>query len=64
MIYAKNTGRGTKLREASYEDYAQIAALESRYGLGIVSPERRHHIWKNNPEYPGASAVLEHRLGH
>jgi hypothetical protein len=49
--YAKNPGRGTRLREASYRDYEQIAALESRYGLGIVSPERWHHIWLNNPEY-------------
>jgi len=48
--YAKNSARGTKLREASCEDYEQIAELESRYGLGIASLERWRHIWLNNPE--------------
>jgi len=48
---AKNAVRGARLREASCEDYEQIAALESRYGLGIGSLERWHHIWLNNPEY-------------
>jgi hypothetical protein len=49
--YTKNLGRGTKLRETSCEDYEQIAALESRHGLGIGSLERWRHIWLNNPEY-------------
>lgn len=49
--YAKNPGRGTKLREASCQDYGQIAALESRYGLGTVSPERWRDFWLTNPEY-------------
>jgi|SRR5579864_5255334 len=46
-----NPGHGTKLREASWEDYEQIAALESRYGLGIGNPERWRHFWLSNPEY-------------
>jgi hypothetical protein len=48
---AENPGRGTKLREASYADYEQIAALESRYELEIGSPERWRDIWLTNPEY-------------
>jgi hypothetical protein len=51
--YAKNHVRGTKLREASFGDYQQIAALECRYGLGILSPEPWRHIWLANPEYRG-----------
>jgi len=47
----KNPGRGAKLREASCRDYGQIAALESRFGLGIGSFERWHHIWLSNPAY-------------
>jgi hypothetical protein len=49
--YTKNPGRSAKLREASYGDYEQIAALESRHGLAIESPERLRHIWLSNPEY-------------
>ena len=48
---AKNSARGTKLREASFGDFEQIAALESRYGLVTGSLERWRHIWLNNPEY-------------
>ena len=48
---AKNPGRGTKLRQASLGDYEQIAALETRYGLGIGSLERWQDIWLTNPEY-------------
>jgi hypothetical protein len=48
---AKNPGPGTRLREASFGDYEQIAALESRYGLAVRSPERWRDIWLANPEY-------------
>ena len=48
---ANNPGRDTRLREASFGDYEQIAALESRYGLAVGSPERWRHIWLANPEY-------------
>ena len=53
----KNPGRGTRLREACCQDYAQIAALESRYGLGTVSPERWRDFWLTNPGYRN----LQHR---
>jgi len=49
--YLKNPGRGARLREASCGDYEQIAALESRYGLGTGRLERWRHIWLTNPEY-------------
>ena len=49
--YARNPGRGVKLREASRRDYEQIAALESRYGLDVGSLEQWQHIWRGNPEY-------------
>ena len=48
--FAKNAGHGAKLREASYEDYEQIAALESRYGLSAGSAEHWRNIWLTNPE--------------
>lgn len=48
---AKSPGRGARLREASFGDHEQIAALESRYGLAVGSPERWRHIWLANPEY-------------
>ena len=51
--HAKNPGRGPRLREASFGDYEQIAALESRYGLAVGSPGRWRHIWLANPEYRG-----------
>lgn len=49
--HTKNLGRNAKLRETSSDDYEQIAALESRHGLAIGSPERWRHIWLTNPEY-------------
>lgn len=40
-----------KLREATFDDYEQIAALQTRNGLGCKSREEWEHLWKNNPEY-------------
>ena len=40
------------IREASFADYQQISALESRYGLGPRSYEEWSHLWLNNPIYP------------
>jgi hypothetical protein len=37
------------IREASLEDYQQIARLESRYGLEARSYEEWSHLWLNNP---------------
>ena len=40
-----------RFREAAFEDYPQIAALESRYGLHAKSFEEWKHLWVNNPAY-------------
>ena len=42
---------GTKIREATLGDYAQIAALNSRNGLEVKSQQEWEHIWVNNPAY-------------
>ena len=39
------------IREASFADYQEISALESRYGLGPRSYEEWSHLWLNNPLY-------------
>ena len=39
------------VREACFEDYPQIAALESRYGLDVKSFEEWKHLWSDNPAY-------------
>jgi aspartate racemase len=38
-------------REATFEDYPQISALESRYGLQPKSYEEWTHLWLHNPTY-------------
>src|SRR5579864_5039183 len=40
-----------KIREASFEDYPQIVALESKYGLETKCNEEWKHLWCNNPAY-------------
>ena len=40
-----------RLRELSLEDYPQIVALESQYGLGSLSYDQWSHVWLNNPAY-------------
>ena len=42
-----------KLREASLDDHAQIAALEARYGLETKNYDEWKHLWVNNPVYRG-----------
>ena len=44
-------GRGPKLREARFEDYEQIAALESRFGLAVKPYNEWVHLWQGNPLY-------------
>jgi len=39
------------MREASFEDYPQIVALESTHGLETKSYEEWKHLWFNNPAY-------------
>ena len=45
----KTMKRGPKLRETALEDYDQIAALESRYGLAAKSYEEWTHLHLSNP---------------
>lgn len=44
-------GGPLKIREASFEDHPQIAALESKYGLEAKNYEEWKHLWSNNPAY-------------
>jgi RimJ/RimL family protein N-acetyltransferase len=46
-----NPRRGPKVREASFQDYDQIALLESRHGLTEKSYEQWSHLWLGNPLY-------------
>src|SRR2546430_5513202 len=46
-------GRGPKLRETSLDDYAQIASLESRYGLAAKTYEEWTHLHLSNPLQSG-----------
>ena len=45
--------RAPKLREARLEDYEQIAALESRFGLTAKPYNEWVHLWQGNPVYRG-----------
>jgi hypothetical protein len=50
----KNAPRAPKVREACFEDYEQIAPLESRYGLGTLGAQGHDkwmHYWLGNPLY-------------
>jgi len=40
-----------RFREAAFDDYPQIAALESRYGLHAKSFDEWKHLWVHNPAY-------------
>jgi hypothetical protein len=40
---------GTRVREALFEDYPQICALERRYGLATRDFEEWKHFWEGNP---------------
>jgi hypothetical protein len=40
-----------ELREASFEDYPRIAALQVEYGFPKKSFEEWKHLWINNPAY-------------
>ena len=45
----KNPRRYPRIREASFEDYAQITSLASLHGLGTRSYEEWTHLWTDNP---------------
>src|SRR5579883_119781 len=40
-----------RVREAAFADYAQIAVLESRYGMLPKPYEAWTHLWEGNPTY-------------
>jgi hypothetical protein len=40
-----------RFREATFEDHAQVSALESRYGLQTKNDEEWRHLWLHNPVY-------------
>jgi hypothetical protein len=43
--------RAPRLRESRFEDYAQIAALESRFDLAVKPYDEWVHLWQGNPLY-------------
>jgi hypothetical protein len=47
----RNVRRGVRLRQASFEDYQQIASLQSHYFLKVDSFEEWEHLWLDNPLY-------------
>jgi hypothetical protein len=47
----KKSAPRPRVREASFEDYPQIASLECRYGLEAKASEEWRHLWINNPVY-------------
>jgi hypothetical protein len=44
-------GPSPKVREARFDDYAEIMNLQSRYDLGRESYEEWSHLWTGNPLY-------------
>ena len=53
-LLAMELGQGTKRpvpRQASFEDYDQIAAVEEANGLSSKPREEWLHLWQNNPAY-------------
>jgi len=50
-VRRKKPRHGPKLREAHFEDYDQIAGLESRFGLTAKPYEEWVHLWQGNPLY-------------
>jgi hypothetical protein len=51
MDHAHGSPRSVRIREASFEDYSQIVALESKYGLETKTYEEWKHLWSSNPAY-------------
>lgn len=45
------SGSRAKLREARFDDYRSIAALESRFDLAIKPHREWLHLWQGNPLY-------------
>jgi amino acid adenylation domain-containing protein len=57
VVSAKTSSKASppRLREATFDDYRQISALESRYGLQPKSYDEWTDLWNRNPAYRGAS---------
>jgi hypothetical protein len=57
-VAAHRSGRAKislSIRQAEFEDYPQIAALEAKYGLEVKGYEEWKHLWSDNPvctEFP------------
>src|SRR6266480_4491459 len=47
----KRSAVSLNIREASFEDYHSITALQVRNGLSTRSPEEWAALWKENPVY-------------
>jgi hypothetical protein len=64
-----STAKSLKLREASFEDYPHVVALESKFHLDTKNYEAWTHLWTNNPAYRKVKDkfpigwVLENREG-
>jgi hypothetical protein len=48
---AQRPAASPKVREAAFEDHAQIMALLAKYGLQTKTYEEWKHLWINNPAY-------------
>jgi len=46
-----STAKSLRLREASFEDYPHVVALESKFHLDTKNYEAWTHLWTNNPAY-------------
>ena len=49
----KKQARAVEVREASFDDYPQIALLQARYGMDARSYAEWSHFWVDNPAYRG-----------
>lgn len=45
--------KAPKLREACFDDFAQVAALANKCGLSFEDEADWQHLWKRNPAYEG-----------
>ena len=50
--------RAPKIREAAFEDYDRITALQAQYGRPVKNFEEWKHQWINNPAYIQVRPVL------
>ena len=48
---ARTRRRASRIREARFDDYPQIAALESRFDLAVKPYDEWAHLWQGNPLY-------------